>query len=389
MARRRVHALLSLLGARHARGMSTTPAHHQPVLNALKQSRRIRATDPPCIVQMQQMLRGKDDVISLAQGIVHWTPPTRALDAAREAIDSPETSLYCADDGLPALRDALLRKLATKNGITQSDVMVTQGANQAYMNLVLTLLDAGDAALLYRPYYFNHLMALQMTGCAAELVLPQSKPDLQPDVSALRQESPPHSHTRTHAKPAATIRRLPTRLAAASHRLLAPTQELRARAADKERRQLKLVTIVNPGNPTGVMVPRETLAAISDLCAAYGVWLVVDNTYELFEYPAEEPHACIEGPHVLNLFSFSKAFGMMGWRVGYVAYAPSLGLDMLKAQDTIAICPAVLSQRVALAALDVGDGWVRERVDALAEQKSLVLDALAPLGPDAVRDERM
>ena len=171
--------------------MSTTPAHHQPVLNALKQSRRIRATDPPCIVQMQQMLRGKDDVISLAQGIVHWTPPTRALDAAREAIDSPETSLYCADDGLPALRDALLRKLATKNGITQSDVMVTQGANQAYMNLVLTLLDAGDAALLYRPYYFNHLMALQMTGCAAELVLPQSKPDLQPDVSALRQESPP------------------------------------------------------------------------------------------------------------------------------------------------------------------------------------------------------
>ena len=176
--------------------MSTTPAHHQPVLNALKQSRRIRATDPPCIVQMQQMLRGKDDVISLAQGIVHWTPPTRALDAAREAIDSPETSLYCADDGLPALRDALLRKLATKNGITQSDVMVTQGANQAFMNLMLTLLDAGDAALLYRPYYFNHLMALQMTGCAAELVLPQSKPDLQPDVSALRQESP-RAPTRT------------------------------------------------------------------------------------------------------------------------------------------------------------------------------------------------
>ena len=136
------------------------------------------------------------------------------------------------------------------------------------------------------------------------------------------------------------------------------------------------------------MVPRETLAAISDLCAAYGVWLVVDNTYELFEYPGEEPHACIEGPHVLNLFSFSKAFGMMGWRVGYVAYAPSLGLDMLKAQDTIAICPAVLSQRVALSALDVGDGWVRERVDALAEQKSLVLDALAPLGPDAVRGVR-
>ena len=173
---RRVHALLPLLGVRRLASMSGTAPHHQSVLNALKQSRRIRATDPPCIVQMQQMLRGKDDVISLAQGIVHWQPPAAALDAAREFIGAPETSLYCADDGLPDLRAALLRKLASKNGIVGSDVMVTQGANQAYMNLVLTLLDAGDAALLYRPYYFNHLMALQMTGSASELVLPPSLP---------------------------------------------------------------------------------------------------------------------------------------------------------------------------------------------------------------------
>ena len=39
---------------------------------------------------------------------------------------------------------------------------VTAGANQAYTNLVLTLLDAGDAAVLFRPYYFNHAMAIQM-----------------------------------------------------------------------------------------------------------------------------------------------------------------------------------------------------------------------------------
>jgi len=47
---------------------------------------------------------------------------------------------------------------------------------------VLALLDAGDAALLFRPYYFNHLMALQMTGSARELVLPESTPELQLDV---------------------------------------------------------------------------------------------------------------------------------------------------------------------------------------------------------------
>ncbi len=41
--------------------------------------------------------------------------------------------------------------------------LLQQGANQGYTNLVLTLLDAGDAAVLFRPYYFNHAMALQMT----------------------------------------------------------------------------------------------------------------------------------------------------------------------------------------------------------------------------------
>ena len=117
--------------------------------------------------------------------------------------------------------------------------------------------------------------------------------------------------------------------------------------------------------------------------------------------------------HAPQVFSFSKAYGMMGWRVGYVAFPPELSLHLLKAQDTIVICPAVMSQKVALGALQPGRAWVDERVvshagpepqdqqtqaspatytfdphpgqAALAEQKALVLDALSPLGEGAVR----
>ena len=60
---------------------------------------------------------------------------------------------------------------------------------------------------------------------------------------------------------------------------------------------------------------------------------------------------------------------MMGWRVGYVAFPPELSLQLLKCQDTIVICPAVLSQKAALGALQPGRAWVEERVAALAEQK--------------------
>ena len=311
-------------------------------------SSRMSATDVPCIVQMQHMLRGKKDVLSLAQGIVHWPPPETALAAGRAAMSEPDTSSYGPDDGLPALRDALKAKLAAENGLTKSEVMVTAGANQAYTNIVLTLMDAGDAALLFRPYYFNHLMALQMTGSHAQLVLPPSLPNLQPDLAFLR-------------------------------------RELESRAADETTPQLKLVTLVNPGNPTGVMIPRATLEEASALCAHHGCWLVVDNTYEHFEYKDCPPHECIEGEHVLNVFSFSKAFGMMGWRVGYVAFPPALGPQLFKVQDTIAICPTIASQKLALGAIAAGRDWVRQRVSGLAEQKALVLDALAPLGEGAVK----
>eukprot|EP00928_Gymnodinium_smaydae_P065218 TRINITY_DN48393_c0_g1_i1.p1 TRINITY_DN48393_c0_g1~~TRINITY_DN48393_c0_g1_i1.p1 ORF type:complete len:438 (+),score=75.53 TRINITY_DN48393_c0_g1_i1:58-1371(+) len=310
-------------------------------------SQRVKSTDTPCIVTMQQMLRGKEDVLSLAQGIVHWKPPSQALDALRESIDNTATSMYCADDGLLELRTAIKKKLANENKLTSSEVMVTAGANQCYTNLVLSLLDAGDAAVLFRPYYFNHMMALQMTGSAREVVLAPSLPDLQPDLAALQ-------------------------------------AELESRAGSG-RNKIKMVTLVNPGNPTGVMIPLTTLQAASDLCRAHGAWLVVDNTYEHFAYPNEHPHECIEGEHVINVFSFSKAFGMMGWRVGYIAYHPSLAAELLKVQDTIIICPPVASQRLAIGALEAGRSWVTERVAALAEQKKLVLEALAPLGEGAIK----
>ena len=48
--------------------------------------------------------------------------------------------------------------------LVQCEVMVTAGANQAFTNVVLTLLDTEDGIVLFKPYYFNHLMAVQMTG---------------------------------------------------------------------------------------------------------------------------------------------------------------------------------------------------------------------------------
>ena len=128
---------------------------------------------------------------------------------------------------------------------------------------------------------------------------------------------------------------------------------------------------------------------LASLCRDAGAWLLVDNAYEYFAYEAEghPAHSCVEGDFILNTFSFSKSYGMMGWRVGYLAYPPALGEQLFKAQDTIPICPPVISQKAALGALDCGRGanWVREMVTRLKGNKELMRETIAGvLGADAI-----
>lgn len=311
-------------------------------------SKRIRLTDTPCIVTMQKMLKGKEGIISLAQGIVHWAPPLAVTTAVAAALEEKDTHGYSADDGIPQLKEALLKKLREENGIEGVQLMVTQGANQAYTNAVVALMDAEDGAVLFAPYYFNHMMALQMTGGAANVAIGRVGEDFMPDVEWL---------------------------------------EKRLAMDTSEAPRIRLVTVVNPCNPTGVMMSKQHLERISDVCARHNACLIVDNTYENFSYEEEghPPHTCLSGDHIVNIFSFSKAYGMMGWRIGYLAYPPRLHDELMKVQDTIAICPGVPNQKAALAALSAGSPWVRERVRGLSMNRKMVIGAIeAALGKEHI-----
>lgn len=308
-------------------------------------ARRAVQTETPIMVLIQEVIRGAKDALSLAQGVVYWQPPERALDKVKELVWEPSVSRYGADEGLPELREALVRKLRQENNLHKSSVMVTAGANQAFVNLVLTLCDAGDSVVMFAPYYFNAYMSFQMTGVTNILVGPGNPKTLHPDADWLEK-------TLRETKPTP-----------------------------------KLVTVVNPGNPSGTYIPLRLLERISDLCRDAGCWLVVDNTYEYFMYDGLK-HSCVEGNHIVNIFSFSKAYGMMGWRVGYIAYPTEVegfGAQLLKIQDNIPICAAIISQRLALYSLEVGPKWVTEQVKDLVKNRAIVLEALSPLGDGAVK----
>lgn len=308
-------------------------------------ARRALDTEMPVMVQIQELLRGVKGAVSLAQGVVYWQPPKQALERIKGLVAEPSVSCYGADEGLPELREALVKKLHQENKLYKSSVMVTAGANQAFVNLVLALCDPGDSVVMFAPYYFNAYMSFQMTGITDILVGPGDPKTLHPDADWLEK-------TLLETKPTP-----------------------------------KLVTVVNPGNPSGTYIPKPLLKRISEICRNAGSWLVVDNTYEYFMYDGRK-HSCIEGNHIVNVFSFSKAYGMMGWRVGYIAYpteVEDLGVQLLKVQDNIPICAAIISQRLALYSLETGPEWVTGQVKDLVKNRELLLESLSPLGKDAVK----
>jgi aspartate/methionine/tyrosine aminotransferase len=207
----------------------------------------------------------------------------------------------------------------------------------AFMHAVLAVTQPGDEIILPAPFYFNHEMAIQMAGCRAVVV-----------------PSDAHYQLRIDAIEAAV------------------TERTRA------------VVTISPNNPTGAVLDAASLQAVNGLCRDRGVYHVSDETYEYFTYdarhvsPASFPSAA---GHTISLFSLSKAYGFAGWRVGYMVYPADLAAAMAKIQDTILICTAIVAQRAALAAMNVGRAYCQPFVRELAGVRRLVLDALATLHP--------
>jgi len=357
-------------------------------------SNKIIPTLDPCVVKTKEWIgtyshlwEENEGIFSLAQGVVYWKPPSSCRNALRQAVtgmgdddDDSDDPLalhsYSPARGLPELIQALEEKIRVEHSMSNHDVTVTVGANQAYTNIVLTLLGSSNnlknKAVVFCPYYFNHVMAIQMcSGPEALLVGPTDMTTGLPNVQWLKE-----------------------------------TLEQHKTDNDSNSNAIRMVTLVNPGNPTGVALPLEKVKEIVDLCKTYGVWVVLDCTYEHFFNTApsnddddKNPLPTFPNdPHVIHVFSFSKGYAMAGYRCGYLVSHkedPSGGhflSQLLKVQDTIPIGPPRLSQHVALGALKQGaeqqqqtlysptsKQWVYEKYATLDASRQYILEALSPL----------
>jgi aspartate/methionine/tyrosine aminotransferase len=305
----------------------------------MRQSRRMEEIQTPIIPIVGDLVRNAPGTISLGQGMVAYGPPREAIDAIAGAAEDPKTHQYGAVEGTSALRTALADKLRAENRIpidSAHRVVVTAGGNMAFLNAVLAVADVGDEIILQTPYYFNHEMAIGMAGCRAVLVGTDGQYQLQVD------------------------------------RI---TQALTPRT--------KAIVTVSPNNPTGAVYPEEALREVNELCRARGIYHIHDEAYEYFTYgdaKAFSPGSIAgSAPHTISLYSFSKAYGFAGWRIGYMVIPTHLEEAVRKIQDTNLISPTMIAQAAALGALNAGASYCRGKLSGMAEVRELATKAFAEI----------
>jgi aspartate/methionine/tyrosine aminotransferase len=304
--------------------------------NLISRMNRVQA---PIIPVVGQLIKANPGTISLGQGIVSYYPPQEAIDSISLFLANPENHQYKSVAGIPPLLQVITEKLALDNDIKITDkqeIFVTAGGNMAFMNAILAITSPEDEIILNTPYYFNHEMAIKMAACQVILVDTDKNYQLRPEA-------------------------------------------IQAAITEKT----KAVVTISPNNPTGVVYPESALRKVNQICQEKGIYHIHDQAYEYFTYDQARHFspAAIVGSEsqTISLFSLSKAYGFASWRIGYMVVPQTLSEAINKIQDTILICPPVISQYAAFGALQVGKSYTLEHLKTIKQVREICLNSLAEI----------
>ncbi|MCV2348487.1 pyridoxal phosphate-dependent aminotransferase [Paucibacter sp. Y2R2-4] len=277
-------------------------------------------------------------MIFLNIGEPDFVAPAAAQAAAKACIDAGLTQ-YTPATGLLALRQALSRWYAERFAldISPERIVITAGASAALQLACLALFERGDEVLMPDPCYpcNRHFVA---AADASAILLPCG-PEQRFQPSQAQVEAAWNANTRG-------------------------------------------VLLASPSNPTGTSIEAEVLRDIVETVRAKGGVTLVDEIYLGLSYDSRfERSALALGSDVISVNSFSKYFGMTGWRLGWMVLPPDLVAPIEKLSQNLFICPSSIAQHAALACFGTASMAEYElRRQAFRERRDYLVPALQALG---------
>lgn len=294
---------------------------------------------------------GQDDILRFWFGESDRETPLPIRQAAIEALQSGRV-FYTHNSGNPDLRQTIATYLSGLHGrpIASASISVTSSGVNALMLAMQAILSPGDKVVAVVPVWPNlteipHILGAQVIRVAVE----PSSEGWRLDLDRL---------------------------------LAAITPDVR------------LLLLNSPGNPTGWTMKTGDRAAILEHCRRLGVWIIADDVYErlIFDPSRRSAPSFLEisdpDDRVIGVNSFSKAWLMTGWRLGWMAAPPGLEIELGKLIEYNTSCAPDFVQAAGLVAIRDGEADVLALRGDLQETRDLMLERLRAMpGVSAIPPE--
>ncbi|MCY3917219.1 MAG: aminotransferase class I/II-fold pyridoxal phosphate-dependent enzyme [Chloroflexi bacterium] len=293
------------------------------------------------LYQLMSEARTYDDVIVMGRGDPDFDTPAHIVAAAKDAMVNHHAD-YSPPEGLLALREAIADRVKRVNNIDvdpATEVVVTNGGQEALFLMVLAVLSPGDEMIVPEPNYNTYADSLAFAG-------------------GVKVEVETYVQNDFRADPA----------------------DVRAAISDKSRALL----LVSPNNPAASVISPPDMREMLDIAISNDLMIIADDIYDLFVYddfthlsPASLPGGL---ERTLTLNAFSKAYSMTGWRLGWIVGPADLMARVRELKAAISGGTSIISQHAGIAALTGPQDAVEMMADAYRRRRRLVLDALDAMG---------
>ncbi len=289
--------------------------------------------------QAKKMARQGIDIISLSIGEPDFDTPVHIRDACCDALARGETH-YAPSSGIPELTRAIAEKYRTENHLecTPEQVIATCGAKHAIYEAMEAVINPSDEVIILDPAWVSYEPCAQLAGGRVR-----------------------HYRVDEH------------------------TFQVTDALAEKITQKTKMIVVNTPGNPSGVVLTKESLRRIADLCEDYDLIALSDEIYEKLIYEKEHISLATLGDmrdRTITINGFSKAYAMTGWRLGYAIAPPAIARQMLKIQQHTVSHPTTFVMWAGIAALTGDQQPVQEMRNEFEKRRCYLMDTLPEFTPE-------
>jgi aspartate/methionine/tyrosine aminotransferase len=278
-----------------------------------------------------------EEIVNFAGGTLNDTPKA-AKETTKRAIDDGLGGELTDSGGLLELREMIAERLAAEDKVKVDplkEVIVTVGAKNAILQAIYAIIEPGEEVLILDPYWPSYKPLVSLTGAVPKPVPMKTDGHFRVDEKAIR-------------------------------------REVGARS--------RMIIVNTPHNPTGRVFSKEELEVICDIANEHNLFVLSDECYKELVYDGNKHYSIASFPDMrkrtIITYSFSKAYTMYGWRVGYAAGPEEIIRRMLIIQSNTVSCPTSFAQSGAVGALKDKEGHLPQIVKAYQHLRDLTVKEL-------------